>query len=128
MNTPYSGITILQGDDITLSCSPSQSDIALQWSYNGSYISSSPHYQFTPRFLNHNLTIIHAEDTDNGNYTCAFKLSNEVIDQTSITLTVVPSEYDYIIIFANMSLLIICCFLFTSLLGKLFWWFIMAYK
>ena len=128
MNTTYSGITILQGDDITLSCRPSQSDIALQWSYNGSDISSSPHYQFTPPFLNHNLTIIHAEDTDSGNYTCAFKLSNEVIDQQSITLTVVPSEYDYIIIFANMSLLIICCFLFTSLFAKLFWWFIMAYK
>ena len=128
MNTTYSGITILQGDDITLSCRPSQSDIALKWSYNDRDISSSPHYQFTPPFLNHNLTIIHAEDTDSGNYTCAFKLSNEVIDQQSITLTVVPSEYDYIIIFANMSVLIICCFLFTSLFAKLFWWFIMAYK
>ena len=101
VNTPYSGITILQGDDVTLSCRPSQSDIALQWSYNDSDISSSSYYQFTPPFLNHDLTIIHAEDIDSGNYICAFKLSNEVIDQQSITLTVVPSEYDYIIIFCK---------------------------
>ena len=128
MNTTYSGITILQGDDITLSCRPSQSDIALQWSYNGSDIGSLPQYQFTPATYNHDLTIINANVTDSGKYTCAVVLGNEVIDQQSITLTVVPSEYDYIIIFANMSLLIICCFLFTSLFAKLFWWFIMAYK
>ena len=91
MNTTYSGITILQGDNITMSCRPSQSDIALQWSHNGSDIGSSPHYQFTPPFLNHNLTIIYANDTDGGNYTCAFKLGN---DQQSIILTVVPSECD----------------------------------
>ena len=33
VNTTYSGITILQGYNITLSCRPSPSDIALQWSY-----------------------------------------------------------------------------------------------
>ena len=92
VNTTYSGITILQGDDVTLSCTPSESDVALQWSYNGNDINSSPYYQFTPPFLNHDLTITHASDTDSGNYVCAFKLSNEVINEQSITLTVVPSE------------------------------------
>ena len=92
VETTYSGITILQGDDITLSCKPSQSDIALQWSYNGSDISSSSHYQFSPPFLNHDLTITLANDADSGNYTCAFILENEVIDEQSITLRVVPSE------------------------------------
>ena len=91
VETTYSGITILQGDDITMSCRPSQSDIALQWSYNGSDISSSSHYHFTPPFVNHNLTITRANDTDSGNYTCAFKLGN---NQQSINLTVVPSECD----------------------------------
>ena len=92
VETTYSGITILQGDDITLSCRPSQSDIALQWSYNGSDISSSSHYQFSPPFLNHDLTITHANDADSGIYTCAFILENEVIDEQSIILRVVPSE------------------------------------
>ena len=97
VNTTYSGITILQGDDITLSCRPSQSDIALQWSYNGSEISNSPQYQFTPPFLNHNLTITHANDTDNGNYTCAFELQSGTVDQQSIILTVLSSMcYHYL--------------------------------
>ena len=101
LTTPYTGITILQGDDVTLSCRPSQSDIALQWSYNGSDINSSPQNQFTPPFLNHNLTITHANDTDSGNYTCAIKLKKEIVDQESINLTVVPSEYGYITIIFN---------------------------
>ena len=111
MNTTYSGITILQGDDITLSCRPSQSDIALQWSYNGSDISSSPHYQFTPPFLNHNLTIFAASVTDSGNYTCAFKLGNKVIDRQSITLTVVPSECDYLFTFCSLHISVLFVFI-----------------
>ena len=96
MTTPYTGITILQGDDVTLSCRPSESDIALQWLYNGNDISSLPQYQFNPPFLNHNLTITHANDTDSGNYTCAINLKKEIVGQESINLTVVPSEYGYI--------------------------------
>ena len=92
VETTYSAITILEGDDITLSCRPSQSDIALQWSYNGSDINSSPQYQFNPPFLNHDLTITNADGNDSGNYVCAFILRNETIDEQSITLTVVPSE------------------------------------
>ena len=92
VNTTYSGITILQGDDITLLCRPSQSDITLQWSYNGSDISSSPHYQFSPFY--HDLTIIQANVTDSGNYICAFRLNNRTTNQ-SISLTVVPSKYPY---------------------------------
>jgi len=94
VETKYSGITILQGDNIALSCRPSISDIALQWSYNGSDITNSQHYQFTPPFLNHELMISHTNDTDSGNYVCAFKLRSGVITQQNITLTVVPSEYD----------------------------------
>ena len=90
VNTTYSGITILQGDDITLSCRPSVPDIALQWSYNGNDVNSSLHYQFNPPFLNHNLTILHANDTDSGNYVCAYGLSQNI--QQTIILTVVPSK------------------------------------
>ena len=88
VNTTYSAITILQGDDITLSCRPSQLDIVLEWSYNGSDINNSSHYQFNPPFLNHDLTISHANDTDSGNYVCVFKLKNI---RQMISLTVVPS-------------------------------------
>ena len=91
VETTYSGITILQGDDITLSCRPSPSDIALQWSYNGSDIISSSHYKFTPS-LNHSLTITNADHTDSGNYVCAFRFKNRTVNQTTIFLTVVPSE------------------------------------
>jgi len=94
VETTYSDITILQGDDITLSCRPSISDIVLRWSYNGIDISNSQHYQFTPPSLNHELMIFHANDTDSGNYVCAFILKNRVIDKQNIVLIVVPSEYD----------------------------------
>ena len=92
VNTTYSGITILQGENITLSCIPSPSDIALQWSYNSSDISSSAHYRFSPFY--HNLTIIQANVIDSGNYVCAFRLNNRTTDQ-SIYLTVVPCKYPY---------------------------------
>ena len=122
VNTIYSGITILQGDNITLSCTPSQSDISLQWSYNGSNISSSSHYQFSSYY--HNLTIIQANVTDSGNYICAFRLNNRATDQ-SINLTVVPSKYPYSCSYNFIN----CLFLLsTSLFAKLFWWFTVAYK
>ena len=98
IQTPYSAITILQGDDVTMSCIPSVSDVALEWSYNGSDISSSPRFQFIPTFLSHDLTIIHADDSDSGTYLCAFKLRNEVVDQKSIMLIVVPSKYNQVFI------------------------------
>ena len=95
METPFSGITILQGNNITLSCRPSKLDMALQWSYNGNNIASSLiHYQFTPPFLNHDLTISHANDTNSGDYACAFKLRDKVIDQRTISLKVIPSEFE----------------------------------
>ena len=93
IETPYSAITILQGDDVTMSCIPSVLEVALEWLYNGRDISSSSQFQFTPPFLSHDLTIIYADDIDSGEYVCAFKLRDEVIAQASIALTVVPSEY-----------------------------------
>ena len=76
-----------------MSCISSPSNIALQWSHNGSDISSSPQYQFTPLSLNHDLTIIHANVTDSGIYTCAIEFNSNIVDQQSIVLTVVPSKY-----------------------------------
>ena len=95
VTTSFAGITILQGDNVTLSCVPSQSGLDLQWSYNNSEVSSSPNHQFAPPFLNHDLTITNANDTDSGNYVCAFESRSRVIDQKTITLTVVPSEFVY---------------------------------
>ena len=97
IETPYSAITILQGDDVTMSCIPSVLEVALEWSYDGEDISISPQFQFTPSFLSHDLTIIRADDTDSGDYVCSYRLrENKVIAQASISLTVVPSEYNYV--------------------------------
>ena len=95
VETKYSGITILQGDSVTLSCTPTKLDIPLQWSYDGNNISNSAHFQLTPSFLNHDLIISHATESDSGNYVCAFKLKDKVVDQQTIVLTVVPSKYGY---------------------------------
>ena len=65
--------------------------------YNGHIImvklTVSSNLQFTPPFLNHDLTITNANDTDSGSYACAFKLRNRIIDQKIIVLTVVLSEF-----------------------------------
>ena len=92
METPYAAITILQGDEITITCGPSEADVALQWSFNGDDVTSSSYYQFTPPFLNHELTLPRASDVDSGNYVCAFISKTEVVEQ-NISLTVVPSKY-----------------------------------
>ena len=93
VETTYSGITILQGDDVTLSCIPSKPNIALLWSYNGRNINNSPRYQFNPPSLNHNLTIFNASGTDSGSYVCAIVLLNI---QETIVLAVVASKCDCI--------------------------------
>ena len=93
VETTYSGITILQGDNVTLSCSPSKPNIALQWSYNGRNINNSPQYQFNPPLLNHNLTIFNANSSNSGSYVCAIVLPNI---QETIVLTVVASKCDCI--------------------------------
>ena len=118
-----------------MSCIPSVLDVALEWSYNDSDISNSPKFQFTPTFLSHDLTIIHATDTDSGTYVCAFRLRNEVIDQESIMLTVAPSERNYecvqLMIYIRILLWVYpfnMFLLFTSLFARLFWWFFVAYK
>ena len=92
VETAYAAITILQGDEVTISCVPSEADVVLQWSFNGTDITGSTNYQFTPPFLKHNLTISHANDADIGTYICAFRSKREEVEQ-SISLTVVPSEY-----------------------------------
>ena len=76
-----------------MSCTPLPSNIALQWSHNGSDSNNSSQYQFTPLSLNHDLTITHANVTDSGIYTCAIAFNSNIIDQQSIVLTVVPSKY-----------------------------------
>ena len=91
VETAYAAITILQGDEVTISCVPSEADVVLQWSFNDTDITSSSNYQFTPPSLNHNLTISHANDADSGTYICAFRSKREV--KQSVSLTVVPSEY-----------------------------------
>ena len=109
METTYAGITILQGDNITFSCRPSKSDIALQWSFNGSDISSSQQYQFTTSFLNHDLTITHANVSNSGNYVCAIIMNNRTIDQQSITLTVISSEHNYLQMYIHVLKYICIC-------------------
>ena len=93
MTTQHASITIFQGDNVTLSCMPSKPDVALQWSYNNSEVGSSSNHHFTPPLLNHNLTITNANDTDSGNYVCSFTFQNSLIDEKTIYLTVVPSEF-----------------------------------
>ena len=95
MTTQYASITIFQGDNVTLSCMPSRPDVALQWSYNNSEVGASLNHHFTPPLLNYNLTITNANDTDSGNYVCSFTFKSSLIDEKTINLTVVPSEFVY---------------------------------
>ena len=87
-------ITILQGDSISMSCIPSNLEIAIQWMFNGMEIADSSNYQLTPNVLNHYLTIPVLDVSDNGTYTCAVDIRDRV--EETITLIIVPSEYLFV--------------------------------
>jgi len=58
------------GDDVLLSCIPSNTDISIVWYKGSELLATNTKYTFTPVGHQHNLTINNAEHNDSGSYYC----------------------------------------------------------
>ena len=87
----FSSVTLLEGNAITLSCTPSITDVVLLWTHNNTEVMQREDIAFSPTILNHNLNIGNTMESDSGVYICRAALEEEdmPVEQT-ITVTVVP--------------------------------------
>ena len=88
IETPFSSVTLLEGNTVTLSCIPSVIETVLSWTHNGTNVNEDKNTSFLPVNLNHILTLDNADIDDSGQYTCRAVLDDEVVEQ-NITVTVV---------------------------------------
>jgi len=83
----FSSITLLEGDTITLSCTPSIMEVVLLWTHNGVDVLQNDEISFSPPLLNHNLMITNPKIGDSGIYTCRAAIEDTLIKQ-NITVNV----------------------------------------
>jgi len=88
LERPFESVILLEGTNITLSCFPTlfPEAVPLYWTHNGTRIyENASGIIFSPKGLNHNLTIERPIATDSGNYQC---IAAPTVNQ-SINVTVV---------------------------------------
>ena len=87
----FSSVTLLEGNPITLSCTPSIMEVALMWTHNGTEVMQRRDITFTPSVLNHNLIIGNAMESDSGVYVCS-AVQEDITVEESITVNIVPGN------------------------------------
>ena len=87
----FSSVTLLEGNPITLSCTPSIMEVALMWTHNGAEVMQRTDITYTPSTLNHNLIIGNAMESDSGVYVCSAVQEDMTIEDT-ITVNIVPGN------------------------------------
>ena len=87
----FRSITILEGETVTLSCSPSIIELTLNWLHNGKDITAGG-ISFSPPVFNHNLTIENALLIHSGVYTCIAAVNGLTAEQ-NISVMIVPGTY-----------------------------------
>ena len=82
-------ITVLEGQSVTFSCTPTPNDTMVDWTINGDIIVSSDHITLSPEHLHHTVTISNVATGDSGDYFCfiAALSFNKII-----TLNVLPGD------------------------------------
>jgi len=88
----FSSVTLLEGNSITLSCTPSIVEVVLMWSLNGVDVMKRNDVIFSPPSLNHNLIITNPRVEDSGVYRCRAAIDDELIEQ-NITVNVIAGMY-----------------------------------
>ena len=87
----FESVTLLEGDTVTLSCTPSIRETVLWWTHNGSVIETNSVAMLTPSTSDQNFIITNAEINDSGIYTCRDAMDNPVLQQ-NITVIVLPGN------------------------------------
>ena len=91
-------VEVLNGQEVTLQCQPSNNNLELQWTYTTMFDTDNNVDALGSRFQNqssllHQLTIPVANITDSGNYTCTIKgLPDGITVSQTIILTVLSGE------------------------------------
>ena len=91
---PFQSVILLEGTRITLSCFPTlfPEEVPLNWTNNGMMINEDTSgITFSPKGLNHNLTIESPTAADSGVYRC---IAAPTVNQT-INVTVLESKKLY---------------------------------
>ena len=88
----FASVTLLEGNSITISCTPNITEAVLYWVYNdnGTNITESTgRIRLFPSVINHNLTIMNPVMSDSGIYFCRSVIEEQLV-QESINVTIVP--------------------------------------
>ena len=88
----FTSVTLLEGNTVTLSCTPSVIETVLSWTHNGAVVHEDEYTTFSPVNLNHNLILHNTDVDDSGQYICRAVLDDEIVEQ-SISVTVVAGTY-----------------------------------
>jgi len=97
----FASVTLLEGNTVTISCSPNITDAVLYWVYNDNGINiteSTARISLSPPGINHNLTIINPITADSGIYYCRAVVEDLLVQQ-SINVSIVPGIYVVIIVY-----------------------------
>ena len=88
----FVSVILLEGNSVTISCTPNITEAVLYWVYNdnGTNITESTgRISLSPPGINHNLTINNPVMSDSGIYFCRSVIEEQLV-QESINVTIVP--------------------------------------
>ena len=88
----FSSVTVLEGNAVTLSCTPSITEAVLVWTHNGTNVEQRNDITYSPPILNHSLIIANARIRDSGVYTCQSCHAADTLDEQNITVEVIAGS------------------------------------
>ena len=80
------------GDDVLLSCTPSNTAISIIWYKGSELLTTSTKYTFSPAGRQHNLTINNAQHNDSGSYYCVFA-DSEIREDLKFDVIIIQGMY-----------------------------------
>jgi len=98
----FSSVTQLEGNSITLSCTPSILEIVVLWTHNGTDIMQRNDISFSPPLLNHYLIISNPTLRDSGVFTCRAAIEDTLIEQ-NISMNIIAGNMTCCVIYIRYS-------------------------
>ena len=87
-------ITVLEGQYVSFSCTPTPDDLMVEWTMNGHIIVSSENIALSPEHLHHTITIRNVATGDSGEYICVIADLVSLSINKTIALNVLQGNFD----------------------------------